>query len=121
MHPFTGPWRIVKSLPGASYELELASNHSWKDKEHASNLLPYPPELIPFQPLDGVNSRYSQIYKQFGNAPYKEAGIDGFKSPQPFAVPVHFACQGDFKYFHFPTLLELNDKFDPFPWVDDDK
>ncbi len=69
----------------------------------------YPPELIPLQPLDSVDSHYSQLYKQFGNAPYQEAGIDGFKSPQSFAVAAHFACQGNFKDFHFPTFLDLND------------
>jgi hypothetical protein len=68
-----------------------------------------------------VDSCYSQLYKQFRNAPYKDAGIDGFKSPQPFGVPAHFACQGNFKDFHFPTLLVLNDEFDPFPWMDNDK
>jgi hypothetical protein len=121
MHPFKGPWWIIKLLPGASYELEFASNPSWKDKKHASNLFPYPLELILFQPLDGADSCYSQLYKQFGNAPYKEAGIDGFKLLQPFAVPAHFSCQGNFKDFYFPTLSELNDEFDPFPWVDDDE
>ncbi len=28
MHPFTGPWQIVASLPGASYALEFATNLS---------------------------------------------------------------------------------------------
>jgi hypothetical protein len=101
IHPFTGPWRIVKSLPGASYKLKFASNPSQKDKKRAYNLSPYPPELIPFQPLDGADSCYSQLYKHFGNALYKKAGIDGFKSLQPFAVPTHFAPQGNFKYFFF--------------------
>jgi hypothetical protein len=32
MHPFTGPWWIVESLPGASYELELATNPGQKIK-----------------------------------------------------------------------------------------
>jgi hypothetical protein len=109
MHPFTGPWWIVKSLPRASYKLKFASNPSQKDKKHAFNLSPYPPELIPFQPLNSADSCYSQLYKQFRNAPYKEAGINGFKSLQPFAVPAHFACQGNFKDFHFSTLSEFND------------
>jgi hypothetical protein len=33
----------------------------------------------------------------------------------------HFACQGNFKEFHFLTLSELNDKLDSFPWMDNDK
>ena len=53
--------------------------------------------------------------------PYKEAGIDGFNPPQPFAIASHFARRGDYKDFHWPTLAELNDELWPFPWVDDDE
>jgi hypothetical protein len=59
------------------------------------------------------------LHKSFGPSPYKEAGIKGFTPLQPFAVASHFARQGDFRDFHFPTLSELNDEFKPFPWVDD--
>jgi hypothetical protein len=121
MHPFTGPWRIVKSLPGASYELKFTMDTARKSKKHASDLSPYPPELIPFQPVDGADNRYSQLYKAFGPSPYKEAGIKGFTPPQSFAVASHFARQGDFSDFHFPTLSKLNDEFEPFPWIDDDE
>ena len=38
MPPFMGPWRIVKLLPRASYNLKFASNPSWKDKKHASDV-----------------------------------------------------------------------------------
>jgi hypothetical protein len=72
MHPFTGPWWIAKSLPGASYELEFATNPGQKIKKHASNLAPYPAELVPFKPLDGADNRYGQLYKQFCNTPYKQ-------------------------------------------------
>jgi hypothetical protein len=121
IHPFTGPWRIVKSLPGASYELEFATNTARKSKKHASDLSLYPPELIPFQPVDGADNWYSQLYKAFWPSPYKESKIQGFTPPQPFAMASHFARQGDFRDFHFPTLSELNDEFEPFPWIDDDE
>ena len=121
MHPFTGPWRIVKSLDGASYELEFVGNPSRRDKKHASDLSPYPPELIPFQPLDTADSRYGQLYRPIGKSPYKEAGIDGFIPPQPFRIASHFLTKGDFRDFHFPTLAELNDELWPFPWVDDEE
>ena len=74
MHPFTGPWRIVKSLPGASYEIEFCSKPSRCDKKHAADLSPYPPELIPFEPLDSADNRYGQLHKRIGTSPYKEAG-----------------------------------------------
>jgi hypothetical protein len=120
MHPYTGPWRIVASLPGASYQLEFATDPKRRDKKHASDLSPYPPELIPFEPLDGPDNRYSQLHKPFGPMPYKEAGINGFTPPQPFAIASHFARRGDHKDFHWPTLAELNDELDyEFAWRDD--
>ncbi len=33
----------------------------------------------------------------------------------------HFACQGDFRDFHFPRLAKLNNKFAPFPWANNNK
>ncbi len=81
MHPFTGPLRIVKSLPGASYEIEFCDKPSRRDKKHAADLSPYPPELLPFEPLDSADSGYGQLYKPIGKYPYKEAGIKGFIPP----------------------------------------
>ena len=81
MHPFTGPWRIVKSLPGASYKIEFCNKPSRRDKKHAADLSPYPPELIPFEPLDSADDRYGQLHKRIGKSPYKEAGIKGFIPP----------------------------------------
>jgi hypothetical protein len=60
-------------------------------------------------------------HKPFGPLLYKEAGIKGFTPPQPFAVASHFARQGNFQDFHFPTLSELNNEFKPFPWVNDEE
>jgi hypothetical protein len=83
-YPFTGPWRITAKLHGASYKLEHCATKS-KEKKHASNLSPYPIELISFQPLNGVDYQYSQLYQKFKEYPYKEAGIKGFTPPTPFA------------------------------------
>jgi hypothetical protein len=71
--------------------------------------------------VDRPDNQYSQLYKPIGNSPYKEAGIKGFKPLQPFAVATHIACWGDFCDFHFPTLSKLNNKFEPFPWLNDNK
>jgi hypothetical protein len=121
MHPFMGPWRIVRSLPGASHQLEFPTATNQKYKKHTFNLFPYPPELIPFEPLDGADNQYSQLCKPFGPSPYKDASITGFNPLQPFVVASHFAHQGDFQNFHFPTLPKLNDKFTLFPWANNDK
>jgi hypothetical protein len=61
------------------------------------------------------------LYKPIGKSPYKEAGIKGFEPPRPFIIVAHFAHCGNFHDFHFPTLSKLNNKFEPFPWLNDDK
>jgi hypothetical protein len=121
MHPFTGPWRIVTSLPGASYEIELCAKPSRPDKKHAADLSPYPPKLIPFEPLDSADNRYGQLHKRIGKSPYKEAGIEGFTPPRPFQIVSHYLTKGDYRDIHFPTLAELNKEISPFPRIDDDE
>jgi hypothetical protein len=92
-----------------------------RDKKHAADLLPYPPELLLFKPLDSADSRYGQLYKPIWKSPYKEAGIEGFTPPRPFQIASHFTTKGDCRNFHFPTLAELNEEICPFPWTDDDE
>ncbi len=88
-YPFTGPWQVIAKLHGASYKLEHCLTKS-KEKKHASDLSPYTVELIPFQPLDGADNQYGQLYWKFKEHPYREAGIKGFTPPTPFAVPIRF-------------------------------
>ena len=45
-------------LDGALYELEHTKPPNRKDKKHASDLSPYPAELIVFEPMDGPDNRY---------------------------------------------------------------
>ena len=40
-------------------------------------------ELIPFQPVNGADTRYGQLYKPISAHPFKEAGIKGFAPIQP--------------------------------------
>ena len=82
-YAFTGPWQVTAVLRGASYELDYCDTN-WKQKKHASDLSPYPAELIPFQPVNGANTWYEQLYKPISAHPFKEAGIKGFASIQPF-------------------------------------
>jgi hypothetical protein len=58
---FTGPWRISAILKGASYELEHCHNTGRKEKKHASDLSPYPPELVLFQPVDGAHALWTTL------------------------------------------------------------
>jgi hypothetical protein len=71
-YAFTGPWCIIAILKGASYELGHCDNIKWKEKKHASSLPSYPTELIPFEPIDGVDTRYGQIYKPITAHPSKK-------------------------------------------------
>ena len=118
---YTGPWRIIAALDGASYSLEHCLHPNRTEKKHASDLTPYPSELIPFEPVDGADTRYGQLYRPIGANPFKEAGLKGFEPPTPFQVALHFLDVGDFKDFRWPTLSELNDDLDPYPWRNDDE
>jgi hypothetical protein len=55
-YAFTGSWKVISVLPGASYKFEHCKNAGRKDKKHAADLSLYPPELIPFQPVDGADT-----------------------------------------------------------------
>ena len=120
-YKFTGPWRIIESLRGASYAIEHCLSPKRKEKKHASDLTPYPSELIPFEPVDGADNRYGQLYKPIGEHPFKEAGIKGFTPPAPFQVAAQFLNVGDYKDFRWPSLAELNDEFDPWEWLNEDE
>ena len=78
----TGPWRVTAKLPGSSFEIkhELTGAVS---KRHAAWLSPMPPELVPYAPVDGPDSRYGQLYKPLSGDAYKAAGIDGWLPPTP--------------------------------------
>jgi hypothetical protein len=113
-YAFTGPWRITAILTGASYELAHCDSRR-TEKKYASNLSPYPVELIPFQPVDGADTRYGQLYKPISAHPFKEAGIKGFTPTQPYKVTSNLAITTRCAAFHWPSLSKLNDKFAPFP------
>jgi hypothetical protein len=118
---FTGPWRVIAQLKGASYELEHCQKPGRKEKKHASDLSPYPLELIPFQPVDGADTRYGQLYKPITAHPFKEAGIKGFSPIQPYQVATNLAVTDRCHAFHWPSLSELNDDVAPFRWASEDE
>jgi hypothetical protein len=109
-YAYTGPWQITAIIKGASYELEHCSTPTCKDKKHASDLSPYPLELIPFQPVEGLDTHYGQLHKPIKANPFKEAGIDGFKPFSPFKVTAQYLTTDTALAFHWPSLSELNDE-----------
>ena len=84
-YEFIDPWRILELLHGGSYSFEHCLHPKRTDKKHASDLTPYPPELVPFKPVDGADTRYDQLYCPIGKYPFKEAGLKGFTPPTPFS------------------------------------
>jgi hypothetical protein len=78
-------------LKGASYKLVHCDNAKRTEKRHASDLSPYPAKLIPFEPVDGADTRYGQLYKPISVQPFKEAGIKGFVPPEPFKLATNLA------------------------------
>ncbi len=113
-YAFSGPWQILEALHGGLYSIEHCHNKKCQVKKHATDLTPYPQELIPFAPINGANTHYGHLHKPIGDHPFKEAGIKGFTPPSPFQVPTGYLDIG-VGDFHWPTLAELNDKLDPFP------
>ena len=83
-YTFTRPWQVTAVLKVASYKLIHCNDNKSIEKKHASDLSPYPAKLIPFQPVDGADTRYGQLYKPISAHPFKEAGIKGFSLIQPF-------------------------------------
>jgi hypothetical protein len=120
-YAYTGPWQITAILKGASYELEHCSTPTRKDKKHASNLSPYPLELIPFQPVKGSDTCYGQLHKPIKANPFKEAGIDRFKPFSPFKVTAQYLTTDTAFAFHWPSLSELNDEMPELKLMSEDE
>lgn len=77
--PYLGPWEIVSKLTGSSYALHHKfSGAAGAGKRHAAHLSPVPNELIPFEPVDGPDNQYGQLYVPIKKSPYT--------APQAFAV-----------------------------------
>jgi hypothetical protein len=113
---FTGPWRVSAVLNGASYKRVHCHDSSRKEKKHASDLSLYPPELVPFQPVDGADTCFGQLYKPITTHPFKEAGIKGFSPIQPYKVAAQLALTDKCLAFHWPSLSELNNDIAPYCW-----
>jgi hypothetical protein len=111
-YPFTRLWRVIAKLHNTLYKLKHCLTKS-KEKKHTSDLSPYPVELIPFQPLDGADNQYGQLYQKFKGHPYGEVGIKWFMPPTPFAIPIQFLQTNADLSFQWPTLAKLNDELHP--------
>jgi hypothetical protein len=112
------PGIFLAILPGASYKLEHCDKHLKNEKKRASDLSTCPTESIPFQTVNGADTRYGQIYKPILAHPFKEAGIAGFTPIQPFKVAKNILAQTDqCAAFHWPSLSKFNDDIAPSQWA----
>ena len=108
MNSSTGQRHILTKLHGSPYEAKHVRTHTIT-KRHTAHLLPFPLEIVPFQPVDGPNNRFGQIYIPIQKSPYSEAGIKGFHPTEPYK-PAQFSVMATLpadKAVEFPTLAEL--------------
>jgi len=113
-YQYSGPWEIVEKLAGSSYRIKHCDS-GLVEKKHAGYLSPFPASLLPFQPLDGADNRYGQLYQPIRADPYKDAGLKGFQPYQPFQASADIALIAPLNNaFWFPTLAELSNEL--FPW-----
>ena len=47
--------------------------------------------------------------------------MKGVLLPDPFQVAAQYLTIGNYTDFHWPTLAELNDEFEPYLWRNDNK
>ena len=115
MNAFTGPWEIIVIHHGNSYELKYVVTGKL-GKSHAAHLSPFPCQLIPFEPLDGPDIAYGQLYKALEKYPYKAASIKWFQPYEPYCEEVSatslLSPTSTSLPSHFPTLAELNAEMD---------
>ena len=118
MNDYIGPWEVTGIEHGSSYALRHVVSGKI-GKSHAAHLSPFPPQLIPFRPLQGPDNTYGQMNKGFEDNPYKDASIRGFAPFEPYkeapsALNLLSSNSSD-PSLHLPTLAELNAEIDDFP------
>jgi hypothetical protein len=103
----TGPWTIIEQLSGSSFRIRHCRTKT-EDKKHASHLTPCPEELIPFAPLTGPDTSYSQIHKPIKHHKYM-TGIDNHAKSPP-SLPNNFIKIEPQPEEQFPSVFDLNNE-----------
>ena len=75
---------MTKKLDGGSYRICHCLDEYRIDNKHASNVPAYHEQLVPFEPVDGLDNHFSQINVPIEKTPFAEAGIYGFEPTKPF-------------------------------------
>ena len=67
-----------------------------------------------FEPIDGSNNCYSQLYCTITKSPFEAAAIKGFTPAKVFKASTNYvAVQEEFQW---STCQELDKDLNPFPW-----
>ena len=115
MHPFTGPWRIVKSLDGASYELEFVGNPSRREKKHSRTYPLTRPNSSLFDrstpPTAGTASSITPLAKAHTRKPASTVSLHRNHS----ALRVTSSRKVTSAIFIFPPLPSSTMNSGPFP------
>ena len=88
MNSFTGPCWVTKSLHSISYKLVHCNTYR-PENRHSDHLSPFPQELIPFQPVNGDDIYFGQMYAPIQAHPYEESGIKVFTPTEPLKSASH--------------------------------
>jgi hypothetical protein len=116
-----GPYKIVKSHPSGSYDLQLLHNPQRAiTKKHGSELIICPKELVPMQPLDSSDQRFSNLNKKPSENPYQGANIQGYIPVQPWAAAPAAVAEIPISTDEpmpevFPTVEQLDNEIDSWP------
>jgi hypothetical protein len=113
-----GPYKIVRSYPSGSYELQLLSNTKAATiKKHGSDLYLSPKKLIPHSPTHSSDQLFADTNKAMDSQPYKLAGLDGYNPAQPWKEPTAQAQLSKISQPapQFPMLAELDKDYDGWP------
>jgi hypothetical protein len=114
-----GPYKIVRSYPSGSYELQLLSNTKAATiKKHGSDLYLSPERLIPHSPTHSSDQLFADTNKPMEPQPYKLAGLDGYNPAQPWKEPTtqaQLSAIGNQPAPQFPALAELDQDYDGWP------
>ena len=105
------------------------------ETKHAMHISPVTQEMIAFAPLDDIDTKYGQIYKNINDEAYKVVGKDGFLTHNQWkGFTARITCRpmvarsvsqfekGDGKnyqpFLELPTLADLNQESSG--WMEDE-
>jgi hypothetical protein len=114
-----GPYKIIRSYPSGSYELQATSNpQATTIKKHGSDLYLSPTTLIPHSPTQLSDQLFPDLNKEMTKQPYKLAGLEGYEPAKPWAKTIATAQMSTLasqENHPFLSLAGLDNDYDGWP------